>query len=154
MREYQKNKKANFDYSIEKTLEVGIVLHGWERKAILSKQCKLEGAFVKIKDNEAFIYGFSVYPLYNTHPDIKADENRVKKLLLHKKEIAFLDEKARIEGNSIIPLNIYAIENSKLKLTIGVAKGKKQYDKRKDLKVKDIELSNKRENKAYRIKGM
>lgn len=132
-----KNKKAYFDYSIERELEAGIELVGTEIKSIRNGSVDLKDSFVHIKNNEAFVINMYV-ARYEEGNRFNHDERRTRKLLLHKKEILKLKADVGMEGKSIIPLKLY-IKNGKAKLLIGLAKGKKNYDKRESIKKKDIE---------------
>jgi len=132
-----KNKKAYFDYFIERELEAGIELVGTEIKSIRNGSVDLKDSFVHIKNNEAYVVNMYVAH-YEEGNRFNHDERRTRKLLLHKKEIIKLKEESQVEGKSIIPLKLY-IKNGKAKLLIGLAKGKKNYDKREAIKKKDME---------------
>ena len=131
------NKKAYFDYFIERELEAGIELVGTEIKSIRKGSVDLKDSFVHIKNNEAFVINMYIAH-YEEGNRFNHDERRTRKLLLHKKEILKLKEESQIVGKSIIPLKLY-IKNGKAKLLIGLAKGKKNYDKRESIKKKDME---------------
>ncbi len=138
-----KNKKAYFDYFINEEIEAGISLSGTEIKSIRKGSVDLKDSFVNIKNNEAYIINMYIAK-YEEGNIFNHDERRTRKLLLHKKEILKLKEKVKIEGLTLIPLKLYFKKN-KVKILIGVAKGKKQYDKRESLKEKDL----KREARYY-----
>lgn len=138
-----KNKKAYFDYSILEELEAGIVLRGTEIKSIRKGSIDLKDTFVNIKNNEAYILNMYIAK-YEEGNIFNHEERRTRKLLLHKKEIKKLKEQIKIEGLTIIPLKLYFKKN-KVKILIGVCKGKKLYDKRASLKEKDL----KREARYY-----
>lgn len=138
-----KNKKAYFDYFIEETLEAGIVLTGTEIKSIRKGSVDLKDTYVLIKKNEAFLLNMYVAK-YEEGNQFNHDELRTRKLLLHKKEIKKLKEQIKVEGLTIIPLKLYFKKN-KVKILIGICKGKKLYDKRASLKEKDL----KREARYY-----
>lgn len=138
-----KNKKAYFDYSILEELEAGIVLTGTEIKSIRKGSIDLKDTFVNIKNNEAFILNMYIAK-YEEGNIFNHEERRTRKLLLHKKEIKKLKEQIKIEGLTIIPLKLYFKKN-KVKILIGICKGKKLYDKRATLKEKDL----KREARYY-----
>jgi len=140
-----KNKKAYFDYTIIEELEAGIVLTGTEIKSIRKGSCDIKDTFVNIKNNEAYVLNMYVAK-YEEGNIFNHDERRTRKLLLHKKEIIKLKEKIKMDGLTIIPLKLYFNKN-KVKLLIGVCKGKKLYDKRQSLKEKDI----KKETRNYKI---
>lgn len=129
------NKKAFFDYFIEDRYEAGIELVGSEVKSIKASQSSIKESFIRIINGEMFIMGMSVTPwkygsVYNP------DERRVRKLLLHKSEIKKIHEKVMQKGYTIVPLNIH-LSKGLVKVEIGVAKGKKNYDKRDSLAEKD-----------------
>ena len=132
-----RNKKAYFDYFINRELEAGIELVGTEIKSIRNGSVDLKDSFVHIKNNEAYVINMYV-SRYEEGNRFNHDERRTRKLLLHKKEILRLKEETQIAGKSIIPLKLY-IKNGKAKLLIGLATGKKNYDKRESIKKKDIE---------------
>lgn len=138
-----KNKKAYFDYFIESEIEAGIVLVGTEIKAIRQGSVDLKDSFINIKQNEAYIINMYIAK-YEEGNIFNHDERRTRKLLLHKKEIAKLKEKVKIDGLTLIPLKLYFKKN-KVKILVGICKGKKLYDKRASLKEKDL----KRETKYY-----
>ena len=138
-----KNKKAYFDYSILEEIEVGIVLLGTEIKSIRQGMAHLKDTFVIIKNNEAFIINMYIAK-YKEGNIFNHEENRTRKLLLHKKELAKLHEKVKLDGLTLVPLKLY-LKRGKAKILVGVAKGKKNYDKRVALKEKDL----KRESRYY-----
>jgi len=129
------NKKARHDYFVEETYEAGLVLTGTEIKSVRAHTVQLVDAYVQVKNGEAFVYNMHIAEFkggnrFNHTPD------RTRKLLLHKKEIAKLQGVAQQAGYSLIPLKVY-LKNGYAKLLVGVCKGKKNYDKRQDLKEKD-----------------
>lgn len=138
-----KNKKAYFDYSILEDLEAGIVLSGTEIKSIRKGSVDLKDTFVTIKKDEAYILNMYIAK-YDEASIFNHEERRTRKLLLHKSEIKKLKEKIKIEGLTIIPLKLYFKKN-KVKILIGICKGKKLYDKRESIKERDL----KRETKFY-----
>lgn len=140
------NKKANFDYAIEETIEAGIVLKGTEIKSIRKGKVQLRDAFILIRNNEAWISNMHINP-YEQGNIHNHDPVRVRKLLLHKKQIASLAGTMKEQGYSIIPLKMY-IKNGFAKVLIGVGKGKKLYDKRQDLKEKEHKRDMQRAFKA------
>jgi SsrA-binding protein len=136
------NSKARRDYHILDTFEAGIVLHGTEVKALRAGRGQIGDAFARVEDNEVF--------LHNAHIDEYAQGNRqnhapkaVRKLLLHKSEIRKLFGLASVKGNALVPLALYW-KNGKVKVSIGVGKGKAQYDKRDDLKKRESDRELKR----------
>ncbi len=140
-----KNKKAYFDYFIEETLEAGIVLTGTEIKSIRKGSVDLKDTYVLIKKNEAFLLNMYVAK-YEEGNQFNHDELRTRKLLLHKKEIQKMKVVLERDGYSFIPLKLY-FKKGFVKVLIGMAKGKKNYDKRESIKKKDME----RENRKYRV---
>ena len=129
------NKKANFDYAIEETIEAGIVLEGTEIKSIRNGKVQLRDAFVLIRNNEAWISNMHINP-YEQGNRYNHDPVRSRKLLLHRKQIATLVGQTKEKGTAIVPLKMY-IKDGFAKVLIGVGKGKKLYDKRADLKKKE-----------------
>lgn len=129
------NKKAKFDYFIEETIEAGIVLHGTEIKSARNGKVQLKDAFVRIRNGEAWISNMHISP-YEQGNQFNHDPVRSRKLLLHKKQINELIGKSKVQGAAIVPLKMY-LRDGFAKVLIGVGKGKKNYDKREDLKRKD-----------------
>ena len=132
-----KNRKAYFDYYIERDLEAGIVLRGTEIKSIRKGSADLKDCYVRIRNNEAFIVNMYIAK-YEEGNRFNHEERDTRKLLLHKKEIIRLQTETEREGYTIIPLKLY-IKNGKAKLLIGVCRGKHLYDKRVSLKEKTLE---------------
>lgn len=130
-----KNKKAYFDYFIEQEIEAGIELVGTEIKSIRAGSAQLKDSYVIIRNKEAYILNMYIAK-YESGNQFNHEEMRTRKLLLHKKEIAKLKEIVEKEGYSIVPLKLY-LKHGIAKLLIGVAKGKKMYDKRASIKKKD-----------------
>lgn len=131
-----KNKKAYFDYFIEDTYEAGIVLTGTEIKSIRRGSANLKDSYARIKNGEVFLTNMFI-SIYEEGNRFNHDERRERKLLLNKKEIFKIRDKIEKEGYSLVPVKLY-LKNGKAKLEIGIAKGKKTYDKRQSLKEKDI----------------
>ncbi len=129
------NKKAYHDYFILDTYEAGIELKGTEIKSVRKGSANLKDAFIRIKQDEAFIENMHIAP-YEQGNRFNHDPRRTRKLLLHKKEIRKLQKEVKENGLTIIPTKLY-FNTSKAKLEIALAKGKKLYDKRQDLKAKD-----------------
>ena len=129
------NKKAYHDYFIDDKWEAGIELFGTEVKSIRMGKCSIKEAFVRIENGEAFIYGMNVSP-YEKGNIFNKDPLRVKKLLLHKAEIGKLAGKMAEKGYTLVPLQVY-FKNGRVKVEVGVARGKKLYDKRQDIAKKD-----------------
>ena len=131
-----KNKKATFDYFIEEEIETGIVLKGTEIKSIRNGLANLKDCYAIIKNGEVFLLNMFISK-YENGSIFNHDERRTRKLLLNKKEILKLRYKVEISGYTLIPIKLY-FKNNKAKILLGVAKGKKNYDKRESIKEKDI----------------
>ena len=129
------NKKAYHDYFIEETYEAGIALHGTEVKSLRMGKCSIKESFVRIENEEVYIYGMHIIP-YEKGNIFNRDPLRVKKLLLHKSEIRKMKGKIAEKGYTLVPLKVY-FNRSLVKVEIGLAKGKKLYDKRQDIAKKD-----------------
>ena len=129
------NKKAFHDYFIEDTYEAGIALAGTEVKSLRMGKCSIKEAFVRIENGEVWIYGMNSSP-YEKGNIFNKDPLRVRKLLLHSYEINKLDGKLKEKGLTLVPLKVY-FKDSLVKVEIGVARGKKLYDKRQDIAKKD-----------------
>ena len=132
------NKKAFHDYFIEEKYEAGIVLEGWEVKAIRDNRVNIKEAYVIIQRGEIYLIGCHVTPLGSASTHIRPDAIRTRKLLLHSEEIAKLIDKVERAGYTLIPLDMH-YTRGRVKVQIGLAKGKKQYDKREAQKEKDWE---------------
>ena len=131
-----KNKKANFDYFIEEEIECGIVLKGTEIKSIRNGQANIKDCYAIIKNNEVFLLNMFISK-YENGNIFNHDERRTRKLLLNKREILKLKDKVEISGYTLVPIKLY-FKGNKAKILLGVAKGKKNYDKRESIKEKDI----------------
>ena len=129
------NKKAYHDFFIDETYECGIALHGTEVKSMRMGKCSIKEAFVRIEDGEVFVYGMHVSP-YEKGNIFNKDPLRVKKVLLHKYEINKLLGKIKEKGYTLVPLQVY-FKDGKVKVEIGLARGKKLYDKREAIAKKD-----------------
>jgi SsrA-binding protein len=123
------NRKAFHDYFIEERYEAGIALEGWEVKAIRAGRVQLKEAYVILKDGEVFLIGAHVSPLPTASTHVRADPTRTRKLLLHEEEIRRLIGKVERAGYALVPLNMH-YSRGRIKLEMGLARGKKQYDKR------------------------
>lgn len=131
-----KNRKAYFDYFIEKEIETGIVLTGTEIKSIRNGSCNLKDSYAKIKNSEVYVINMFISK-YDEGNRFNHDERRTRKLLLHKAEIKRLLEYTSKEGYTLIPLKLY-FKNQKAKILIGVCKGKHNYDKRRAIKEREL----------------
>ena len=134
---YASNPKAGFDYEILETIEAGIVLEGHEVKSIKTGKASIKGSYVKILNGEPFLVGATISPYQQANAPGKYDPQRSRKLLLSKKEIADLTNSSQSKGTTLIPLKFYP-KKGKIKLLVGIAKGKKKYDKRETIKKKDV----------------
>jgi len=132
-----KNKKAYHDYFIDETLEAGIALAGSEVKSIRAGKANIRDAYVRIVNNEAFVVGMHVSP-YEKGSFFNQDPLRKRKLLLHRREIAKLYSLVTQRGLTLVPLTVY-LKQGKVKLEIGVARGKKLYDKRRSIAERDAQ---------------
>ncbi|MFA6179259.1 MAG: SsrA-binding protein SmpB [Candidatus Methylopumilus sp.] len=132
------NKKAFHDYFIEEKYEAGIVLEGWEVKAIRDNRINIKEAYVIIQRGEIYLIGCHVTPLGSASTHVRPDSIRTRKLLLHNEEIAKLIGKVERAGYTLVPLDMH-FKGGRIKIEIGLAKGKKQYDKREAEKERDWE---------------
>lgn len=131
------NKKAFHDFFIEEKMEAGIELHGTEVKSVRMGKCSVKEAYIQISNGEIFIYNMNISP-YEKGNIFNKDPLRVKKLLLHKSQISKWAGAANAAGYTIVPLNVH-LSRGRVKLDIGLAKGKKLYDKRQSIAKKDQE---------------
>ncbi len=140
-----KNKKAFFDYSVDSSIECGIVLQGTEVKSVKEGKISFNDSFAEIQAGEVFIKNFSISEyVYSSIFNHKPDRNR--KLLLHKDEIKRLERRVREKGYTLIPLEFY-LKNGRLKILLGICKGKKLFDKRQDIRERDLKRDMQREVK-------
>ncbi len=130
------NKVARHDYFIEDTYEAGLALEGWEVKSLRDGRAQLKEAYVFVKNGEAWISGAQITPLLSASTHVNPNPTRIRKLLLHDYEIVKLAASVDRKGYSILPLALYW-KNNRVKLEIGLGKGKKQHDKRADAKQRD-----------------
>lgn len=143
------NKKARFDYFIEDTFEAGISLHGTEVKSLRTGKCSVKEAFVRIEKGEVFIYHMHISP-YEKGNIFNKDPLRVKKLLLHKAEINKISGQLAQKGYTVVPLQVY-FKGNLVKVEIGLARGKKIYDKRQDIAKKD---QRREAEKEFKVKNL
>lgn len=143
------NKKAYHDYFILDTYEAGISLAGTEVKSLRMGKCSIKESFIRIENGEVFIYGMHISP-YEKGNIFNKDPLRTRKLLLHRAEINKLSGKTKEKGIAIIPLKVY-LKGSLVKVEIGLAKGKKLYDKRQDIAKKDQQREASREFKVRNL---
>jgi len=133
-----RNRSARHEYAIEETFEAGLVLKGTEVRSLREHACQITDAFCLIRDGQAWLHGVHIHPfshgtIYNVDPD------RKRKLLLHRRQIDYLDGKLRTKGMALVPLELYFDEHNRVKLCIGLARGKKLYDKRRDMAKRDTD---------------
>lgn len=143
------NKKAFHDYFIEDTYEAGIALAGTEVKSLRTGKCSIKESFIRVENGEVFVYGMHISP-YEKGNIFNKDPLRVKKLLLHRKEIDKIFGKMKEQGITVVPLQVY-FSGSLVKVEIGLAKGKKLYDKRADIAKKDQKREAQREFKIRNL---
>lgn len=145
--EILRNKKARFEYEIVDTYEAGIVLKGTEVKSIRQKKVNIQESYAKIKNGEAFIVGMNI-SLYTMGNFFNHDPLRERKLLLHKQELKRLTGKLNEKGFTLIPLRMY-FKNGRVKLELGLARGKNLHDKRRTIQDRDMKRDMQREIKKY-----
>jgi SsrA-binding protein len=132
------NRRAFFDYHLEERHEAGMVLHGWEIKAIRAGQVQLTDGYVVIRDGELFLIGCRINALRSASTHVSPEADRTKKLLMHKEEIKRLIGKVEQKGFTLVPLNLH-FKGSHVKAEIALAKGKAEHDKRNTVKERDWE---------------
>lgn len=130
------NRKAFHDYFIEERVEAGLSLEGWEVKAIRAGRANLKEAYVVVKNGEIVLLGSHITPLAQASTHVHADPTRTRKLLLHREEINRLVGKVERAGYTLMPLNLH-YKGGRIKLEVGLAKGKKQHDKREAIKERE-----------------
>lgn len=141
------NRKAKHDYFLEERLEVGLALVGTEIKSIRRGSVQLRDSYVEFKDNEAYIKDMYIAP-YEFGNQFNHEENRARKLLMHKSEIKRFSQKVKVKGYTIVPTQLY-LKNGKAKLEIALAKGKALYDKRETVKKRDAQREIEKSLKKY-----
>lgn len=130
------NKKAFHDYFVEERFEAGLVLEGWEAKAIRASRAQLKEAYVIVRGDELYLIGAHISPLSTASTQSKPDPVRTRKLLLHREQINKLIGSVERAGYALVPINLH-FAKGRIKLEIGLARGKKQHDKRESLKDKE-----------------
>lgn len=143
------NKKAHHDYFLEEKYEAGVELHGTEVKSLRMGKCSIKEAFIRIENEEVFVYGMHISP-YEKGNIFNKDPLRVRKLLLHRSEINKITGKIKEKGMALVPLKVY-FKGSLVKVEIGLAKGKKLYDKRNDIAKKDQQREAQRDFKIRNL---
>ena len=144
------NRKATFDYFVEERFEAGMVLEGWEVKAIRAGRAQIKEAYVIVKNEELYLLGAHISPLPEASTHIHPDPVRTRKLLLHGDQIRKLIGKVQQRGHTLVALDLH-FKKGRVKCEIGLAKGKKQHDKRETLKDKDWEREKDRLMKTNRL---
>ena len=137
------NRKASHDYVIEERYEAGLALMGWEVKAIRAGRSQLKEAYVVVRNGEVFLIGCHISPLTSASTHVSPDPTRTRKLLLHAEEIATLVGKVERAGYTLVPLDLH-LTRGRVKLAVGLAKGKKQHDKRASEKDREWERQKQR----------
>jgi SsrA-binding protein len=132
------NRKARYEYFIEERYEAGMALQGWEVKSMRAGKAQLTEAYVYLREGEAFLYGAHIAPLTTTSTHVAIEPTRTRKLLMNRRELDKLVGKVERQGYTLVPLELYW-SNGRAKLNIGLAKGKKQHDKRATEKNRDWE---------------
>ncbi|MDC0178328.1 SsrA-binding protein SmpB [Woeseiaceae bacterium] len=130
------NKKARYNYFIEDTFEAGIALEGWEVKSLRDRRAQLTESYVHVRNGEAWLFGAHISPLHTASSHVRPDPTRTRKLLLHRSELDRLIGAVERKGYTLVPLNLHW-SHGRAKLDIGLAKGKKQHDKRATQKDRD-----------------
>ena len=130
------NKRARFDYSIEETIEAGIALEGWEVKSLREGRVQITESYVHLRDGEAWLLGAQITPLATVSTHIHPDPTRTRKLLLHRGELDRLVGAVERKGYTLVPLNLHW-RKGRVKLDVGLARGKKSHDKRATIKDRD-----------------
>ena len=146
--EIARNKKARFDYEIIETFEAGIVLKGSEVKSLRQKKASIQEAYARVKNGEIFITGMNI-AVYEMANRFNHEPVHDRKLLLHRHEIKRLIGKVQEKGFTLVPLKLY-FKNGKVKVELGLAKGKARYDKRDSIKKRDVDRELQRDWKNYR----
>ena len=141
------NKKARFDYFIEERFEAGLALKGWEVKSLRAGKAQITESYVIVRDGEIWLLGANITPLNSASSHVNTDPTRTRKLLLHRKEIDRLAGLVDRKGYTLVPLELYW-RRGRTKLAVGLAKGKKQYDKRATEKDRDWKRDKARTMKA------
>lgn len=131
-----RNRAARHAYFIDETFEAGVVLTGTEVRSLRERNCNISDAFCLVRGGEAWLMGVHIRP-YSHGGVWNVDPDRRRKLLLHRRQIDYLDGKLRTKGMALVPLELYFDEHNRVKLAIGLARGKKLYDKRADMAQRD-----------------
>jgi len=132
-----RNRKARYNFSIESTFEAGLVLEGWEVKSLREGKVQIDESYIFVKNGELEWIGGTITPLISTSTHIHASPTRARKILMHRHEIDRLIGQIDRKGYTLVPLALYWRKNGRVKLDVGLAKGKKEHDKRATLKERD-----------------
>lgn len=144
-----KNRKASFDYFIEERFEAGVVLTGTEVRSLRENNCQITDSFAMIRDGEVWWHNVYIAP-YSHGNRANVEPDRKRKLLLHRREIRELHSKVKEQGYALVPLRLYFDRNGRVKLELGLGKGKKKYDKRASMAERDVKREIDRAVKARR----
>ncbi|MXW53597.1 MAG: SsrA-binding protein SmpB [Gammaproteobacteria bacterium] len=139
-----RNRRARFDFTIERLFEAGLVLEGWEVKSIRAGNASIADSYVTMRDGEAFISGLRIQPLLSASSHVVADATRDKKLLLHARELAHIYAGIQTRGRTCVALSLYW-SGKNVKCEIGLAVGRKKYDKRAAMRERDLQREKDRE---------
>ena len=143
-----RNKRARHEFAVEETFEAGLALEGWEVKSLRAGQAQLTEAYVHLKDSEAWLLGAHITPLITASTHVQADPTRTRKLLLHRHELDRLVGAVERKGYTLVPLNLHW-NKGRVKLEVGLAKGKQRHDKRADKKDRDWKRQQERILKSF-----
>lgn len=138
-----KNRSAHFDYEITETWEAGIELTGTEVKSIRERACQISDSFCILRSGELFLVGVHIHP-YSNGGVWNVDPDRRRRLLMHRRQINSIEQRLKVKGIALVPLELYFDEHNRIKLLVGMGKGKKNYDKRADMAKRDSEREIKR----------
>jgi SsrA-binding protein len=133
-----RNKSAYHAYFIDETFEAGLVLTGTEVRSLRERGCQITDAFCQIRGGEAWLIGVHIHP-YSNGSIWNVDPDRKRKLLLHRRQIRYLGQKLQMQGYALVPVELYFDEDNRVKLAIGLGRGKKLYDKRQDIAARQVE---------------
>lgn len=142
------NKRARHEYHIDERYEAGVALQGWEVKSLRAGRTNLTDAYAIVRDGEIFLFGASIVPLISASSHVVADDRRTRKLLLHRNEIDKLVGAVERKGYTLVPLAMYW-KGNKVKIEVGLARGKQEHDKRNTLKDKDWQRDKQRTMRAH-----
>ncbi|MEZ5463022.1 SsrA-binding protein SmpB [Dokdonella sp.] len=142
------NKRARHEYHIDERYEAGVALQGWEVKSLRAGRTNLTDAYAIVRNGEIFLFGASIVPLISASSHVVADDRRTRKLLLHRNEIDKLVGAVERKGYTLVPMAMYW-KGNKVKIEIGLARGKQEHDKRNTLKDKDWQRDKQRAMRAH-----